>query len=194
LLYYIIRAILLPFLYLFYRPRVSGLENIPKEGSVIIYSNHTSLLDPIVLGCMLHRRIYFMAKQELFRFPPMKALLLKLGAFPVKRGSADLSAIKKALQTLKEGKVFGIFPEGTRSRSGSLQDFNHGTAAIAHKSRAVTIPVAILNGYRLFQPVRVVIGKPLDFETYYSQRSSSELLEKMSADMSRAVLDIVPNQ
>jgi 1-acyl-sn-glycerol-3-phosphate acyltransferase len=170
------------------------MENIPGEGSVIIYSNHTYLLDPIVLGCLLHRRIYFMAKQELFRFPPMKALLLGLGAFPVKRGSADISAIKKALQILKEGKVFGIFPEGTRSRSGSLQDFNHGTAAIAHKSRAVTIPSAIYNGYRLFRPVRIVIGRPLDFERFYGQKSSSELLEEMSDCMSQAVREISPEQ
>lgn len=194
MLYYTLRAILLPFLYLFFRPQVSGLENIPKEGSVIIYSNHTSFLDPIVLGCLLRRRIYFMAKQELFRSPLMKALLNKLGAFPVKRGSADLSAIKKALHTLKEGKVFGIFPEGTRSKSGSLQDFNHGTAAIAHKSRAVTIPVVILNGYRLFRPIRVVIGRPLNFEPYYNLKYSSELLAKMSEDMSKAVLDIAPRQ
>ena len=135
-----------------------------------------------------------MAKQELFRFPPMRVLLRGLGAFPVKRGSADITAIKRALQTLKDGKVFGIFPEGTRNKGSGLQEFNHGTAAIAHKSHAVTIPVAIFGGYRLFRSIRVIIGKPLDFESYYGQKVSSELLEKMSSEMSDAVLQIASRQ
>ncbi|HHY81253.1 MAG TPA: 1-acyl-sn-glycerol-3-phosphate acyltransferase [Clostridiales bacterium] len=185
--YYIIRAILIPFLFLLFFPKITGKENLPKEGSVIIYSNHTSFLDPILLGCVLPRRIYFMAKQELFRFPPLAYIIRALGAFPVKRGTADITAIKKALQTLKEGKVFGIFPEGTRSKSGDLKDFNHGIAAIAQKSRAITIPVIIKGNYKVFRQVRVIIGKPLDLHEYYGQKPNSELLTKMSDYMTEAI-------
>jgi len=135
-----------------------------------------------------------MAKQELFRFPVIRGLLKTLGAFPVKRGTADITAIKCALQTLKKGRVFGIFPEGTRNRGRGLQEFNHGVAAIAHKSRALVIPVAILNGYRLFKPIQVVIGKPLDFDPYLSQKSNSQLLEQMSKEMSNAIMDIVSDR
>ena len=184
MLYHIIKAILIPFLYILFFPKITGRDNLPKEGSVIIYSNHTSFLDPILLGCMLPRRIYFMAKQELFRSYPLCVLLTALGAFPVKRGKADLSAIKKAHQTLKEGKVFGIFPEGTRSKTGDLNDFNHGTAAIAHKSRAATIPVIIIGDYKLFRPVHIVIGKPINLDKYYDKKPSSEILSEISELMS----------
>lgn len=194
MLYHIAKAILLPFIYLFFMPKVSGRENIPNEGGVIVYSNHTSLLDPIVLGCLIKRRIYFMAKQELFRNSFLRGLFKRLGAFPVKRGTADISAIKNALQTLKKGRVFGIFPEGTRNKGQGLQDFNHGIAAIAHKSHAIVIPVAILDGYRLFRPIRVIIGKPLSFDPYFNQRSNSQLLEQMSIEMSKAIVSIASEQ
>ncbi|HHU48746.1 MAG: lysophospholipid acyltransferase family protein [Caldicoprobacterales bacterium] len=187
MLYFIARVILIPFIYLLFWPKVKGKENLPLEGSAIIYANHTSVLDPILLGCLLPRKIYFMAKQELFKFPPAGTVLKLLGAFPVKRGTADITAIKTALRTLREGNVFGIFPEGTRSKSGNLQNFTHGIAAIAHKSRAVAVPVKISGGYKLFHSIQVTIGKPLDFKQYYGKKSSSELLDRISEEMSEAV-------
>ena len=192
MLYCIAKIILLPFVCLFFLPRVSGIKNIPGKGSVIIYSKHTSILDPIILGCLLPRRIHFMAKQELFRFFPVRVILKALGAFPVKRGSADIAAVRIALRTLKEGKVFGIFPEGTRNKNSELREFNHGTAAIAHRSHAATIPVAISGGYRAFRPIRVIIGKPLDFTSYYGEKNSSELLKSMSDKLAEAVSQITP--
>lgn len=194
MLYYIIRAILVPFVYLLFWPKIQGKENLPTEGSAIIFSNHTSLFDPIVLGCLLPRRIYFMAKQELFRIKPFALFMKGLGAFPVKRGTADISAVKTALYTLRKGEVFGIFPEGTRSRDGNMQQFTHGTAAIALKSRAITVPVVITGGYRLFRPIQVIVGKPLDLEKYYGNKSNSELLDKVSEEMMEAVKSLVPFQ
>lgn len=190
MLYYFARAILIPFVYLLFRPKVKGKENIPMEGSIIIYSNHTSIFDPIILGCLLPRKIYFMAKQELFKFNFIGALLKKLGAFPVKRGAADISAIKTALRLLRNGKVFGIFPEGTRSKSGNMQNFTHGVAAIAHKSRAVVVPASIIGSYKLFRSIQVIIGEPLNLEKHYYQKSSSELLEQMSNEMSDALKEL----
>ena len=187
MLYHIARVILIPIVYLLFRPKIKGKENFPIEGSTIIYSNHTSLLDPVILGCILPRKIHFMAKQELFKFPLISSLLKKLGAFPVKRGSADISAIKTALRTLREGKVFGIFPEGTRSKSGNLQNFTHGIASIAHKSKAVVVPVSISGKYKIFGSIRITIGKPLALEKYHNQKSNSELLDQMSKEMSEAL-------
>lgn len=192
MLYYVVRAILIPIIYLLFWPKVRGKENFPAQGSTIVYSNHTSILDPIILACLLPRKIHFMAKQELFRFPLGGAVLRLVGAFPVKRGSADISAIKTALRTLREGKVFGIFPEGTRSKNRSLQTFTHGVAAIAQKSRAAAVPVSIIGEYKIFRPIQVIIGKPLDLEQYYSKKSSSELLDQMSEEMSEAVRFLVP--
>ena len=190
MLYYIVRGILIPFVYLLFLPKVKGRENLPKDGSTIVYSNHISLLDPVLLGCLFPRKIYFMAKQELFRSRIGYWFFTGLGAIPVKRGSADISAIKTALKKLKDGKVFGIFPEGTRSKKGDIQEFTHGMAAIAQRSKAVTVPVLITGNYRLFHSMKITIGKPLDLKEYYGQKSNSQLLSLMSEEMSAAVIKI----
>ena len=191
LLYHIVRIILVPFIYLLYRPKVKGIENLPKNGGTILYANHTSLLDPILLGCILPRKINFMAKQELFKYPLFGKILRGLGAFPVKRGSADISAIKTALRLLREGKVFGIFPEGTRNRSGSMQGFTHGTAAIALKSKAVCVPVVIIGEYRLLHSIKVIVGKPSDLKKYHGMKSTSQLLNQISEEMLEAIKKIL---
>ncbi|WP_092282105.1 lysophospholipid acyltransferase family protein [Caldicoprobacter faecalis] len=185
------RAIVRPIVFLLFRPRVEGLENFPMEGKTIVYSNHISLLDPILIGCVLPRQVFFIAKVELFKIPVLRTIIRHLGAFPVKRGSADLSAIKHSLQVLSEGKVFGIFPEGTRSKTGFLQSFSHGIASIAHKSRAKVLPIAIVGQYRLFRPITVRIGKPLNFDNYFDQKSNTELLEKMADEMEQALRSLL---
>lgn len=191
LFYKFARAIVRPIMFLLFRPRVEGLENFPMEGKTIVYSNHISLLDPILIGCVLPRQVFFMAKVELFKIPVLRTIIRHLGAFPVKRGSADLSAIKHSLQVLNEGKVFGIFPEGTRSKTGFLQSFSHGIASIAHKSRAKILPIAIVGQYRLFRPITVKIGKPLNFDDYFDQKSNTELLEKMADEMEQALKNLL---
>ena len=191
MLYSIARAIIRPIIFLLYRPKIDGYENFPLEGKTIIFSNHLSLMDPILIGCILPRQVFFMAKMELFRFPIFSWLLKKLGAFPVKRGTADLSAIKHSLQVLKEDKVFGIFPEGTRNKEGQVKTFSHGVAAIAHKSKAQTVPIAIIGKYEIFKPMKIKIGKPLDFNKYYIRKSSTELLEEITLEMEEALKDLL---
>lgn len=187
MLYRIIRGLIRPIVFLLYRPKVEGLENFPESGKTIVYSNHISVLDPVIIGCILPRKIHFMAKVELFKNPLFSFILKKLGAFPVKRGTADISAIKNSLQVLKEGKVFGIFPEGTRSRQGGIQHFSHGIASIAHRSKAKIIPIAIRGQYKLFRPINIRIGEALNVDQYFSQKSSTELLDNMSMDMENAL-------
>lgn len=187
MLYKIIRGLIRPIVFLLYRPKVEGLENFPESGKTIVYSNHISVLDPVIIGCILPRKIHFMAKVELFKNPLFSFILKKLGAFPVKRGTADISAIKNSLQVLKEGKVFGIFPEGTRSRQGGIQHFSHGIASIAHRSKAKIIPIAIRGQYKLFRPINIRIGEALNVDQYFSQKSSTELLDNMSMDMENAL-------
>ncbi len=194
MLYRIIRAILIPLLYLFYRPRIHGRENIPIQGKAIVYSNHTSLLDPVVLGCILPRPIHFMAKQELFKYRILAALMKRIGAFPVKRGTADISAVKTSLRILQEDRIFGIFPEGTRSKSGTVERFSHGIASIAIKSQAPVIPVVIANGYRLFRQVTISIGNPIDLSRYYGKRTSTDILLSVSDEMADALKTILKNQ
>jgi len=186
-LYKFVRGLLCPLIYLLFKPKVEGLENFPKAGKTIVYSNHISALDPVVLACVLPRKISFMAKSELFKNPVLAWLLQRVGTFPVKRGTADISAIKNSLKILNEGGVFGIFPEGTRSKDGKLQAFSHGIASIAHKSKAIIIPVVFLNEYKCFKQLKLKIGQPLGFDGYFEQKSNTELFEKMAVEMGQAI-------
>ncbi|HHV64563.1 MAG TPA: 1-acyl-sn-glycerol-3-phosphate acyltransferase [Peptococcaceae bacterium] len=144
---------------------VKGLENLPAEGPLIVACNHVSLWDPIIVGCALPRQIFFMAKEELFKIPILGTIITWLGAFPVKRGQGDISAIRKSLGVLKAGNVLGIFPEGTRSASGAIQEAMAGIVLIMEKSKAPILPVKIYGSKGLLRQKRgnigIVIGKPI---------------------------------
>lgn len=145
--------------------RVKGLENMPADGPVIVASNHISLWDPIIVGCTLPRQVFFMAKEELFAKQVLGKILKGLGAFPVKRGQGDIGAIRKSLAVLKEGKVLGIFPEGTRSQSGDIQEAMAGIVLIMEKSRAPILPIKIYGSKRLLSQKRgnigITVGEPI---------------------------------
>ncbi len=165
--------------------KVKGLENIPEEGPLIICSNHINWADSALVASMVpHKKIFFMAKAELFNYFILGNIIKRVGAFPVKRDSADLRTIKKSLSLLKEKSFIGLFPEGTRSRTGQIGEALPGVALIALKSRAPVLPVAIKGKYRLFQRNYINIGAPLSFEEYYGQKARGELL----AEMSRAIM------
>lgn len=132
------------------RIQVRGAENLPSEGGVIVASNHVSYLDPPFVGAFLSRKVHFMAKKELFAFPPIGALLRKVGSFSVDRDRADRQAIKMALSILGGGGLVGIFPEGSRSKTGELQEGALGIAFLAAKAQVPVLPAAI----------RVLAGRP----------------------------------
>ena len=150
-LYRIARRILRPLLCAYFRVRVTGLERVPRSGPVLLAINHLSMLDPILVGAVIPRPIYFMAKEELFRYPLLGRILRWVHAFPVRRGEPDREAIQYALKRLQEGQVVGIFPEGTRSLDGQLLTLHGGTALLALKSGAPILPVAI-TGTQLAMP------------------------------------------
>lgn len=163
---------------LVFRWQVIGREHIPKEGPVILCANHISLWDPPLLGSGIERMVNFMAKEELFRIPVIGFLITKFGAFPVKRGAGDRAAIRTTLKLLEEGKVLGIFPEGTRSKTGEVGEGMPGTAMFALKSQATVIPVAIIGPYRPFRPIKIVYGDPLDLTDLREARSSADTLQQ----------------
>ena len=133
-----------------YRIETKGLENIPKEGAVLLCANHIHNLDPPLVGITMKRPVVFMAKEELFKVPILGKIVRKANAFPIKRGKADREAIRIGLKTLREGKVLGIFPEGTRSRTGELGKGLSGVGFFALRSDATVIPCAIIGPYKLF--------------------------------------------
>ncbi|UUZ94403.1 1-acyl-sn-glycerol-3-phosphate acyltransferase [Paenibacillus sp. P25] len=157
-----------------FRLKAEGQENIPKEGAVILCANHTSNLDPPVLGTPLRRMVHYMAKAELFELPVLGTILPKIGAFPVKRGGVSKESIRLSLQLLQEGNMLGIFPEGSRSNAGGMG--KKGAASLALKSGATVIPVAIVGGYKLFRQVKVIYGPPVDLSEF--KDAGSEGLEQ----------------
>lgn len=181
--YRIAKIIVLPFIYLLFWPRVEGLENFPEDGRVIVYSNHTSNFDPVVLGVLMPRQINFMAKEELFKIPLVGYIIRKLGAFPIKRGKADMSAIRHSFAILRQEQVLGMFPEGTRSKSGELQSFADGIASIALRTKSPVLPVAICDGYKCFRRITVRVGEPVEFKDYYDKRISNEELHNLSDEL-----------
>lgn len=192
MLYHILRIIARIILTPVYLPRIIGRGKIPKRGQVIVYANHSSWWDPVILGMLLGRPVHFMAKEELFRSALGRWFFTNIGAFPVKRGTADISAVKKALKLLKHGKVFGIFPEGTRITTGELGTFLRGVAGIAQHSRAPIIPVAIHhNKYRIFTRVTAVVGNPVDLSGYYPHKMDNEIGDTIMAALNEALRNMI---
>ncbi|MFL1672295.1 lysophospholipid acyltransferase family protein [Paenibacillus thiaminolyticus] len=181
--YTMIRALLRLIYRVLFRLEASGREHVPKEGGVVLCSNHISLLDPPAIGILLKRRIRFMAKAELFNIPVLGAAIKALGAFPVKRGGVGKETIRTAFQLLQDGDIMGIFPEGTRNTDQSTAA-KKGAAMIALRSGAAVVPVAIIGSYKLFRKTRVVYGPPIDM---------SDLLEQKGSDVLEQATDRIMN-
>ena len=151
--------------YGFYHVKAEGRENLPKEPGFIIACNHRTFADPPLLAVTsMCSKFSFMAKEELFKPPVFGWLIRKLGAFPVVRGSGDMSVITDSVERLKEGRNLVIFPEGTRSKDGKLGRGKTGVALIAAKSGAMVVPAAVVfKGRKLWfrKKVTVRYGKPI---------------------------------
>lgn len=124
--------------------RVEGLENVPPSGGLLLAANHVSFADPPAVACAIERQVRFMAQEALFKPPVFGPLIRKLGAFPVRRGEADMAAIRNALETLDSGMPLVIFPEGGRGDGKTLRPANKGVALLARKSNAPVVPIGIV--------------------------------------------------
>lgn len=157
-----------------YRVKTYGLENVPKDGNFILCSNHANNLDPVFVSMVMPRKICWMAKKELFKYKITSYLGHKLGAFPVDRSQSDISAIRNALRVLKDDKVLGIFPEGTRVEKMDLESAKPGVALLSVKSKAEILPVLIDSNYKLFSKINIYIGKPMDITNKDGSKPSTE--------------------
>lgn len=195
LFYRTVRFLVNVIINIFYRVEVHGIENIPDIGPFIVCANHISYWDPPLIGCLVkNRQIHFMAKAELFKIFLFKNILLKLGAFPVKRETVDRRAFKKALHILNEGKVVGLFPEGTRSKTGELQKPLNGPALLALKSSVPILPIAIKGPYKLFGRIKVAIGQPISFKDFEGQKIKGEQLSQLSYKIMQEIAALLWNK
>ena len=188
-LYHFARSVCAALFYPRYRIKVEGKENIPSEGPVIICSNHISNLDPVVVGITNNRDIYFMAKEELFKNKFLGGLLKRVHAFPIKRGMKDRQALRKAMDVLNDNQALGVFPEGTRSKTGELSRGLAGAGFFALRSEATVIPCAIVGSYKSKQPLRVVYGKPVPMADLRERKASSQEVTDVIMEEIQHLLD-----
>ncbi|MGK7934906.1 MAG: lysophospholipid acyltransferase family protein [Xenococcaceae cyanobacterium] len=132
-----------PILHTYFRGRIYGAEKVPQSGALIAVCNHASDFDPPILSNCLRRPVSYMAKEELFKVPLLKQGIKLYGAYPVKRGASDRSAIRAAMKALENGWIAGIFLDGTRSGNGKVNNPKLGAALIAAKTQVPLIPVSL---------------------------------------------------
>ncbi|MCL6571338.1 MAG: 1-acyl-sn-glycerol-3-phosphate acyltransferase [Bacillus sp. (in: Bacteria)] len=162
-----------------YRIEAVGVEHFPKEGGVLLCANHIHNFDPLVVGVMAPRPVHYMAKEEIFKVPVLGTIVRKCNAFPVKRGFGDREALRTGLKLLKEGHVFGLFPEGTRSTNGELGKGLSGAGFFALKSEALVVPCAVIGTYKRFQKLKVIYGKPIEMGEMRKAKASAEQVTEL---------------
>jgi 1-acyl-sn-glycerol-3-phosphate acyltransferase len=172
LVYWTLRSILVPTFLVYLRMQRIGREHLPKQGPLLLASNHRSFLDPFVIGMLLRRPVYYMAKRELFEKSWQAWILNALGAFPVDRGHGDGAAMDTARAILQRGDCVVVFPEGTRVRRGPLGSPRRGIGRLALETGVPVAPVAVFGsehvrrGWRIRpRKVRVRVGRPMSFPT-----------------------------
>jgi glycerol-3-phosphate dehydrogenase (NAD(P)+) len=171
-IYWTLRAILVPFFLVYFRLQRIGREHLPRSGPLLLASNHRSFLDPFVIGTLVRRPVYYMAKRELFEKRGQAWILNALGAFPVDRGAGDSDAMETARAILARGDCVVIFPEGTRTRRGPLGEPRRGIGRLALETGAPVAPVAVIGsdavrrGWRIRpRKVSLRVGAPLRYPT-----------------------------
>ena len=161
--------------------KIEGRENIPKDRYCVLMGNHQCILDPLMLAlCVPDREIHFMGKKELWNNKLLGWAFTKVHGFPVDRGNMDMGAIRTAMNVLKEGDTLGIFPEGTRSRTGHMLPLLGGSSMLALRSRCDVIPVYIDGNYRPFRRMTVRVGKPVEMDDLLALRVTKESCDTLT--------------
>ncbi len=173
--YWVVRALFVPFFLVYFRLQRVGREHLPRSGPLLLASNHRSFLDPFVIGTLVRRPVYYLAKRELFEKRWQAWVLNALGAFPVDRGAGDGDAMATARAILARGDCVVVFPEGTRVRHRPLGDPRRGIGRLALETGAPVAPVAVIGsdevrrGWRIRpRKVRLRVGAPLRYPTVES--------------------------
>lgn len=202
--YWVVKYTLGMALKVVFRPWSQGRRNLPRRGPVILASNHLSFADHFFGPLPLPRMVVFLAKAEYFTKPGFMGLVSKAffsgtGQIPIDRtgGEASERALRSGLRVLGQGKVLGIYPEGTRSRDGKLHKGRTGVARLALESRAPVVPCAMISTFEFlpsgsFRPdirIRpgVIFGEPIDFSRYFGKETDRAVLRAVTDEIMQAI-------
>lgn len=181
MLYWLIKILSWPFLFLFLPTRVKNRKNIKKGKNYIFVCNHTTNLDVVLLFHNIHRRQYVLAKKELFSSKLKSWFFKRMYAIPVDRQNVDLHTVKTCIGLLKNGKTMTIFPEGTRNKENQdLQAVKNGAAMFAIKSGVEILPIHIAKRPRLFRFNTLTFGEPFSLNQFSGQKLTKEVLDEAS--------------
>ncbi len=177
-MYHFFKSLILPFVLLFYNPKTVGYKYKKIKGKAILISNHQSMWDPLMISYFLLRPVHWMGKSELFEKPITRFFFKAVKTFPVHRGKGDLSAIKHAFKILRDGKILGIFPQGTRRKNGEIGEFETGAAMIALRNKAPVIPIFVKGDYTKFKRMIVIAGQPINLSDHVGTGKGPETVAK----------------
>lgn len=182
-----------------YDLKVVGTRHVPRTGGCLIVANHQSFLDPVVIGCQLHRPSSFFAKSELFENRYFGWLIRKFYAFPVRQGEGDIGAVREAIRRLQEGHALVVFAEGSRTENGEMLPLEPGISLIVRKAGVPVVPCLIDGSYQAWprqrklpglHPIRVEFGPPMKLDHLKSHAMLREvegimhrMFEKVRADL-----------
>jgi 1-acyl-sn-glycerol-3-phosphate acyltransferase len=195
LLYWVVKGVLTPIIRVCFRVRIEGRENLPARGPVILASNHRSFLDSIFIPAIVRRRVTFVAKAEYFDDPKTAWFFRGVGQIPVRRegGSAGERALASATEVLQRGGVFGIYPEGTRTRDGYLHRGHTGVARLSLRTGTAIVPVGLIGTDevqpvdkrmpRLFRQVTVRFGEPIEPERFGDYEQEHLALRELTDEL-----------
>ena len=180
----IVSFLILTYCRIVYRVKIIGKENIPQEGTLLFCGNHRTYLDPPLIIVTAGRYMRFLAKEELRKNPLFAFLGFLYDGIYVKRDSKDITSLKTALKTLKDGKCVGLFPEGTRNglekNDGKIKN---GAAYMALKTNAKVIPIGIVGPAKPFTKNAIIYGKPLDFSEYAARMKEDKGVEDQVSEI-----------
>ena len=199
LLYHLFKwSIVSPGLKLYFRGHLYGAEHVPRDGPLVVVSNHASDFDPPLLSSCVGRPVAYMAKEELFQVPVLKQAIALYGAYPVKRGSPDRSALRAAMGFLEKNWAAGVFLTGTRTPDGKIVDPKLGAAWLAAKTQAPLLPVSLWGTHAIFRkgsalprsvPLTIRIGEAIA-PPKTSDRETLEAITRQCAEAINALHDL----
>jgi len=178
--YHLARLMCCLFFRVFFRVRVYGKENIPRKGPFLLISNHQSYLDPVLCGMRVSKQLCFLARDSLFANRFFGSVIRSVNTIPVKRGSADVSAMRKIISRLREGYSVCLFPEGTRTSDGRVADFRPGFGLLSRRSGAPIVPMVIDGAFECWPRNKKFFSPWCEIDVCYGKCISADEVDKMS--------------